>query len=76
MTFGDAIYVSIMNQYTPMESETHPELKRKLTTYEYQKVLAAAEDLGIKNGFVQEGGTQKESFIPPFDMTGVYPPER
>ena len=76
MTFGDGIYISIMNQYTPMESETHPELKRKLTTYEYQKVLAAAEDLSIKNGFIQDGETQKESFIPPFDMTGVYPPER
>lgn len=76
MTFGDAIYVSIMNQYTPMASETHPELRRKLTTYEYQKVLAAAEDSGINNGFIQDVETQKESFIPPFDMTGVYSPQR
>ena len=74
MIYSDGIFISIMNQYTPMASETHPELKRKLTTYEYQKVLAAAEDLGITNGFIQEDGTQKESFIPPFDMTGVYSP--
>lgn len=74
MKYGSAIYVSIMNQYTPMKSEAHPELSRRLTTYEYQKVLAAAEKIGIKNGFIQAGETQKESFIPPFDMTGVYSP--
>ena len=76
MTYGNGIFVSIMNQYTPMKSETHPELKRKLTTYEYRKVLAAAGEIGISNGFVQDGETQKESFIPPFDMTGVYSPCR
>lgn len=74
-SYGDGIYVSIMNQYTPLTSEKHPELRRRLTTYEYQKVLAAAEKSGIINGFVQDGGTQKESFIPPFDLSGVYSPE-
>ena len=74
LTFGNAIYVSIMNQYTPTKNETHTELSRKLTTYEYQKVLAIAREIGITNGFIQEGGTQSESFIPPFDMTGVYSP--
>lgn len=72
--FGNDIAYGIMNQYTPMPFEKHPELSRKLTTYEYQKVLAAAEKIGITNGFVQEGETCKESFIPPFDMTGVYSP--
>jgi len=74
MTFGNAIFVSIMNQYTPTKNETHTELCRKLTTYEYQKVLAAAREIVITNGFIQDGGTQSESFIPPFDMTGVYSP--
>lgn len=72
--FGNGVYFSIMNQYTPMPHEKHSELRRKLTTYEYQKVLAAAEKIGIKNGFCQSGETQKDSFIPPFDMTGVYSP--
>lgn len=76
MTYNDRVYVSIMNQYTPMKSEAHSELMRKLTTYEYQKVLTAARKIGITNGFVQDGETQGESFIPPFDMTGVYPPPR
>lgn len=75
-SYKDDIFISIMNQYTPMKSETHAELKRKLTTYEYQKVLAAAEKIGIRNGFIQDGGTQSESFIPRFDLTGVHSPER
>ncbi len=73
-TYGDDVLIGIMNQYTPMASETHAELRRRLTTYEYQKAIAAARKIGIVNGFVQDGETQKESFIPPFDMTGVYSP--
>ena len=72
--YGDAVYISLMNQYTPMASENHKELKRKLTTYEYDKVVSAAKKLGVTRGFVQEGGTCVESFIPQFDMTGVYSP--
>ena len=68
-TYGDSIYISIMNQYTPMRKyEAYPELSRKLTSYEYGKVIKFAEKLGIKNGFLQSGETAKESFIPSFDL--------
>ncbi len=71
-TFGDDIFVSIMSQYTPCRTfPEHPELSRKLTTYEYQKVVRYAEKIGIKNGFLQSGGAAKESFIPDFDDRGV-----
>ena len=73
-TYGDGVYLGIMNQYTPMPCETHDELRRRLTTYEYQKAVEAARKIGITHGFIQDRGTQKESFIPPFDMTGVYSP--
>ena len=43
-------------------------------TYEYNKVIDAAAELGITNAYIQEGETQSESFIPPFDMSGVYRP--
>jgi len=72
--YGNGVYVSVMNQYTPMATETHDELKRKTTTYEYQKAVSAAKNAGTVNGFVQDGATQDASFIPPFDMTGVYSP--
>ncbi len=71
-TYGDRIFISIMNQYTPCRKfPEYPELSRKLMTYEYQKVVAFAEKLGIQNGFLQNGETAKESFIPAFDESGV-----
>ncbi len=71
-TYGDQVYISIMNQYTPVyEQEKYKELNRKVTAREYEKVLNAALELGINNGFFQEGDTAKESFIPAFDYEGV-----
>ena len=71
-TYGDNIYISIMNQYTPVRIfDTCKELNRKVTKREYEKVLDAAVDMGIKNGFIQEGETASESFIPDFDYEGV-----
>jgi putative pyruvate formate lyase activating enzyme len=61
-----------MSQYTPVRKyEKYPELSRKLTTYEYGKVVKFAEELGIKNGFLQSGEAAKESFIPSFDGDGI-----
>lgn len=70
-SYGDNLYVSIMNQYTPMVGEDYPELTRRVTTYECQKTIDYALDIGIQNGFIQEGKTAEESFIPPFDLEGV-----
>ena len=70
--FGTQIYISIMNQYTPVyEQEKYRELNRRVTEREYEKVLNAALELGIENGFFQEGETARESFIPAFDYEGV-----
>ncbi len=66
-TYGNDIYVSIMNQYTPLKHTAHiPGLNRRVTDEEYKRVLDFAEKIGIENGYLQEGGTAKESFIPPF----------
>ena len=71
-TYGDRIYVSIMSQYTPVRKyEKYPELSRKLTTYEYEKVVQFAQRIGIRNGFLQSGEAAKESFIPSFDGIGI-----
>ena len=69
-TYGDSVYVSLMNQYTPMPNMSPP-LDRKVTHAEYDELLAYAEKLGLKNGFTQEFGTAEESFIPEFDYEGV-----
>lgn len=71
-TWGEQIYISIMNQYTPVfEQEKYKELNRKVTRREYAKVLDAALEMGIVNGFFQDGETARESFIPAFDYEGI-----
>ena len=73
-TYKDDIYISIMNQYTPVKTlrmENYPKLQRPITKREYDKVIDFALELGVKNAFIQEGETFKESFIPAFDGEGV-----
>ena len=67
-TYGDRIYMSLMNQYTPvLQDPAYPELTRKLHRREYERILDEAMRLGVENAYIQAGGTAKESFIPPFD---------
>ena len=69
---GDDIFISIMSQYTPCTNlEKYPEINRKLTQQEYDEVVDFAVDIGVENGFVQDGEAAEESFIPPFDLEGV-----
>lgn len=71
-TYGDKIYISIMNQYTPMSGiKEYPELNRKITQKEYDELIDYAINLGLNNGFIQEGETASESFIPEFNGEGV-----
>lgn len=71
-TYGDKIYISIMNQYTPLSQVSDiPELNRRVTDEEYDRVVNFAIKLGIENAFIQDGDTAKESFIPPFDFEGI-----
>ncbi len=67
-TYGDTVAVSILNQYTPLpHAEGFPELCRRVTEAEYEEVTGFAVELGIGHGFLQEGETAEESFIPDFD---------
>ena len=77
-TYGDSIYISLMNQYTPLDTdslkkagEKYPVLLRKVTKREYERLLDFVLSLDIKNAYFQEGDTALESFIPEFDLTGV-----
>ena len=67
--FGDKIWISIMNQYTPSgDLSRFPELQRPVSDNEYDEVVQLALMLGIKNAFIQQGGTVSQSFIPPFEL--------
>lgn len=70
--YGNRVYLSLMNQYTPLaQVEKLPELNRKVTKREYERLLDYALSLGVENAFIQEGETAKESFIPAFDGEGL-----
>ncbi len=69
-TFGDDIIISIMNQYTPIGELPVAQLNRTLTEKEYDDIINFALQIGIKNAYIQDGETQKESFIPKFNGEG------
>lgn len=71
-TYENSIYISLMNQYTPLPHvESFPEINRKLKKFEYDRLVDYAISLGVENGFIQEGETVSESFIPAFTNEGV-----
>ena len=73
-TYGDQIYMSLMNQYTPLDTlnrEKYPELAKKVTKKAYDVLVDYAINLGVEQAFIQEGETAKESFIPDFSYEGV-----
>ena len=58
--------VSIMRQYTPCYGAVnYPEINRKLTTFEYDKVVDCCAELGLQ-GFTQEKGCESLDMTPEF----------
>lgn len=63
------IPLSLMRQYTPMgEIEGFPELNRKLTAREYDRVLSYALALGFQTLYTQEKASAETEFIPKWDF--------
>lgn len=65
--YHDDIIISIMNQYTPVRKSNYKELNSCVSDDDYDELINYAYDLGVRNAFIQEGGTQLDSFIPDFD---------
>lgn len=69
---GTDTHISLMAQYTPMGNiENIPELQRRITKREYEKVLTYAIDLGFHNIYTQDFASATEEYIPEFDLSGV-----
>ena len=66
----DEILLSLMRQYTPdfAPADTPRELHRRVTTFEYTKVLSLCETLGFQ-GFSQQKGAADKGFTPDFRKT-------
>ncbi|MEG2353195.1 MAG: radical SAM protein [Clostridium sp.] len=69
-TFGDNVYISLMNQYTPMfKVKTHDEYKeinKTLNPKHYDSLIDYCLELGITKAFIQDHGTNTESYVPKF----------
>ena len=69
--YGKKILVSLMAQYVPFGlSEKYPEINRRITRREYQKVYDLLEQLDLE-GYVQELSSAKKEYIPNFDISTV-----
>ena len=64
-TYGDEVYLSLMNQYTPLEGANLPEpLNRKVTKREYERLVDYALELGVTNAFIRRGIRQRRVLFP------------
>ncbi len=64
--------LSLMSQYTPFGNiKQFPEINRKITKREYDKVLHFAESTNIDMIYTQKLLSSSEEYIPSFDFTGV-----
>ena len=65
-------YFSIMSQYIPCgRAEQYPEINRRVTKREYEKVLTYICNTDFRNVYIQERNSSDEKYIPPFDLAGV-----
>jgi len=66
------ILVSLMSQYTPYyRAGEFPEINRRITRREYERVVNHFLKLGFENGYIQERDSAQEDYIPDFNLEGV-----
>ena len=70
--FNDDVYISIMNQYTPMyKACNYPEINKPLNPKHYNSLIEYAASIGIKNGFIQDTSSSSKEFVPDFNLMGI-----
>lgn len=68
----DDIMLSLMSQYTPYyKSCEHKEINRRISTYEYNKIIDEMLSLNLTNGYTQQRESAQSDYIPDFDLSGV-----
>ena len=71
-TFGNQVYISIMNQYTPMfKACEYPEINKRLNSKHYESLINYASEIGVINGFIQDSEASSTDFVPSFNLEGV-----
>ena len=62
---------SVMSQYTPFYKAAEHGIGRRITTYEYRRVVNYAMDKGLVQGYMQQKSSAREEYTPSFDLTGI-----
>ncbi len=71
-TFGDSVFLSLMNQYTPMyKASEYPEINKTLNPSHYDSLIDHCIELGYINAFIQESGSNSTVYVPDFNLQGV-----
>ena len=68
---GTPFVPSLMSQFTPFYHAADHGLGRRITSYEYRKVIDEAVRLGLTDGYMQQKSSAREEYTPPFDLQGV-----
>lgn len=68
---GVPFLLSLMGQFTPFYRAAEMGLGRRVTSYEYRKVIDTAVRLGLTDGYQQQRSSAREEYTPPFDLEGV-----
>ena len=55
---------SVMSQYTPFYKAAEHGIGRRITTYEYHRVVNYAMDKGLVQGYMQQKSSAKEEYTP------------
>lgn len=71
-TYGNRVWISLMNQYTPPAPPVRGVPARPLSAEHYDAMVRFLIDAGQENAFIQGGGTCSEGFVPPFDGSGIH----
>lgn len=67
-----SVLFSLMSQYIPCgEASLFPEINRKLTKKEYEKVENYLFDSGLEEGYIQDPLSAKDNYIPPFNLENI-----
>ena len=57
--------------HTPFYKAAEHGIGRRITTYEYRRVVNHAMDLGLTAGYMQQKSSAREEYTPSFDLTGI-----
>lgn len=68
---GVPFLLSLLRQFTPCYHADQLGLHRKVTSYEYRKVVDRAVSLGLIDGYTQDASSATEEYTPTFDFAGI-----